>query len=935
MDTSPAGVPTLRTPGSPQPTEEGDLVGRARELDAVYGFLDEAAARGGALVLCGETGVGRTALLDAAEGRARRGGATVLRSGGAAARADRALGALAEILRPIRHELHRLDHPRRSALDEAIGVTGGPPPGRLQVCIATLAVLRAVGRDSGLVLVVDDLQDIDPDSAATLAFVGRRLAGSRVALLAAVDLAGSTAPPAGLAQLQIAPLAAADSARLVRNSFPGVPAHLVDAVVAEGAGNPLALRELAADAARAERSAAAPGPHLQERFAVRIRPLPAATRRALLLAALGGDDVVAVLTASPHVADLLEPAERAGLVEVDGSSGAVRFRHPLVRSTVRRLATPGERREVHRVLARHLVDRPERRLRHLADAAVAPDERLARLAQRTAWHVLRRGDAVAAVSLLTRAASLGRGRRSRGGRLAAAAYVAAHGTGDLSSAPLLLAAARRADPGHGSPYTPITQAYCLLHGEGEVGDAHRLLVSALAGRRDLDRPDPAVVAGLHALVDVAAWAGRPDLWASVRESAGDPGVSRSTGLHLRAAVLADPAGVSREAAASLDEEIRRLGTEPDPIRITRVAALGLALDRVAECREPLRRVLDDARTGRSLAAATTASALLCAGDVATGRWDEAGELGHRGIELCEQHGHRPAAASLRLSQALMAAARGDEVRTRTLVDAIAAWAAPRGVRTVVDEGRRVLALAALGRGDVEDAYRHAGAVTAPGRLATSSTAALRVSMDLVEAAVRLGRPEEARRHVQAMRDAPVHAVSARFAMLTAASEALVAEPDLAEASFQEALAAPGAERWPFDQARIQLAYGRHLRLQRRAAPSRVFLAAALDTFQRLEALPWAAQAQHGLRATGVTIGRPVEPGAAADLTPDERAAASLAAAGLTNKQIARRLMVSHHTVAARLYQAFPKLGVGSRAALRLAMLDLDRETAGQLASDAS
>ena len=371
-------------------------------------------------------------------------------------------------------------------------------------------------------LVVDDLQDIDPDSATTLAFVGRRLAGSRVGLLAAVDPGGSTAPPAGLAQLQIAPLAAADSARLVRNSFPGLPAHLVDEVVAEGAGNPLALRELAAAAARAERSVAAPGPHLQERFALRIRPLPAATRRALLLAALGGDDAVAVLTASPHVADLLEPAERAGLVEVDWSSGTVHFRHPLVRSTVRRLATPGERREAHRVLARHLVDRPERRLRHLADAAVAPDERLARLAQRTAWHVLRRGDAVAAVSLLTRAASLGRGRRSRGRRLAAAAYVAVHGTGDLSSAPLLLAAARRADPDHGSPYAAITQAYCLLHGEGEVGDAHRLLVSALAGRRDLDRPDPAVVAGLHALVDVAAWAGRPDLWVSVRESAATP-----------------------------------------------------------------------------------------------------------------------------------------------------------------------------------------------------------------------------------------------------------------------------------------------------------------------------------------------------------------------------------------------------------------------------
>ena len=238
------------------------------------------------------------------------------------------------------------------------------------------------------------------------------------------------------------------------------------------------------------------------------------------------------------------------------------------------------------------------------------------------------------------------------------------------------------------------------------------------------------------------------------------------------------------------------------------------------------------------------------------------------------------------------------------------------------EGHRVLALAALGRGDAEGAYRHAAAVTPPGQLVASSTAALQVSPDLVEAAVRLGRREEARRHVQAMRDVPVRAVSTRFAMLTAAAAALVAEPDEAAALFAEALAAPDAERWPFDQARIQLAYGEHLRRQRRAGPARAFLDAALDTFERLGALPWAAQARHGLRATGVTLG-PVEQGAAAALTPDERAAAVLAATGLTNKQIARQLMVSHHTVAARLYQAFPKLGVGSRAALRNAMLVLD------------
>ena len=393
----------------------------------------------------------------------------------------------------------------------------------------------------------------------------------------------------------------------------------------------------------------------------------------------------------------------------------------------------------------------------------------------------------------------------------------------------------------------------------------------------------------------------------------------------------DPAGMSWRAVASVDEAIRGLVHEPDPVRIARVAETGLALDRVAECREPLRRAVGAGRAVRAgRDAAMTAFGLLCDGDVASGRWDEAGRLAEEGLALCGP-GHPLAGASLRLAQAFVAAAHGDEVRTRALVDAAVGRAAPRGVRSLVDEGQRVLAVAALGRGDAEGAYRHAIAVTPPGRVGAPGSAARRVSTDLVEAAVRVGRGEEARRHVQAMTDAPGHTVSPRFAMLTAASAALVAEPGAAAALFEEALASPDADRWPFDLARIQLLHGEHLRRQRRAGPSRVVLGAALDTFQRLGARPWAAQARHGLRASGLTIGHSVAPDAAV-LTPDERAVAALAATGLTNKEIARRLMVSHHTVAARLYQVFPKLGVGSRAALRDAMLALDGTRAGGPAS---
>jgi DNA-binding CsgD family transcriptional regulator len=803
----------------------------------------------------------------------------------------------------------------------------GPSRGRAERQFAELTLLRELGREGPVLLVVDDLQDLDREDGRTLAFVARRLTGSRVGLLASVTSRDGLAEPAGLPLLHVPPLGTVDAARLVRDRFSRLPAHRVRQVVAGAAGNPLALCELAVAATRtgpaAEDSAGrSPTTPALGRFAARVQALPTRTQEALLVAALQADLGAGAFSVSKGALDALGVAERDGLVDVDGRSGAVRFRHPLVREVVCRLATPAERRAAHQAIARRLAGSPERQLWHLTAGADRADEALAGLAQREAWQLLGRGDATAAASLLARSAELGRQGAPRGRRLAGAAYLAALGTGELSPSAALVPPARPAQRDDGSLHAVMPKAYRLFHGDGEAAVAHQLLVGSLAGRQDNGRPEPTVVEGLSMLVDIAACAGRAELWASVRTSAG-PRAGESMAISLRVAVLADPARVSQQEAAPLDDAIRKLVDEPDPFRITRVAAAGLALDRVVECREPLRRALAGGMGDKAVAAAMTAYNVLCSGDVATGRWDEADEFAVEGIELCQLHGHRLPAAQLRLAQALLAAARGDEDRCHSLVDEVVDWAAPRGLRALHDEGRRALALAALGRGDAESAYRHATAVTPAGRLAGCSTAALRVSMDLVEAAVRLGRRAEARRHAQAMRDAPVRSVSPRFAMLAAASTGLTAEPDTASAWFEEALSVPDSDRWPFDRARVELAYGEHLRSQRRLVPSRVLLGAALDTFVRLGARPWAARARSELRATGVTIGGPAVPGVTAELTPEERTIAGLAAAGLTNKQIARRLMMSHSTVAARLYQVFPKLGVGSRAALSNAMLALD------------
>ena len=931
----------VRDGASSPPAQDTALVGRGPELAAVDGLLGEVDARGGALVLWGEPGVGRTALLDAAVDRAHRRGVRVLRGEAGGARGHGVPAGAAGVLGLISRGAGRVDGRPPHRGPGVLRSSEHPSADRLTRLSATLGLLRDAGRQGPLLLVVDDLQDLPGEDVRTLAFVARRLGGSRVGLLASVVPRDGVVEPAGLPSVHVPPLGDTDATRLVRARFRDLPVHRVRLVVARGAGNPLALCELGAAAARtgpvpggrgrasaADRAPApgraggSAGSREQHRLATRVRALPARTREALLVAALGDDLGASALPASAGARGALAAAEQEGLVDVDRWSGDVRFRHPLLPAVVCRLATPAESRAAQRAIVRLSVGEPPRQPLQVTAGADGPDEQLAGLAHQEAWRLLRRGDATAAASLSTRSADQSRPGGLRNRRLADAAYLAALGTGELTTTSVPVPA----EQDDGSLHTAMPRALRLLHGAGEAAAAHRLLVTALAGRRSVGRLEPASIEGLDLLVDTAACVGRPDVWASVRacidrRAGGPPAVGP------RVAVLADPARVSQEQADRLDDAIRELVDEPDPLRITRVAGAGLVLDRVVECREPLRRALDGARRGSAVTAAMAAYGLLCSGDVATGRWEEAGELAVEGIELCERYGHRLPAARLRLGQALAAAASGDEVHARSLVGAVVSWAAPRGLQALLDEGRRVLALDALGRGDAGSAFEHASAVTPVGLLKGASAAALGVSMDLVEAAVRLGRVEEAGRHAQAMRDAPARTLSPRLAMLTAASAALTSEPATAASWFDEALAVPGSDRWPFDRARVRLAYGEHLRGRRRPGPARVHLGAALDTFVQLGAQPWTARARSGLRATGVTIGGPVVPGPAVRLTPEERTVAGLAAAGLTNKQIARRLMVSHSTVAARLCQVFPKLGVGSRAALGTAMEALEDRAA--------
>jgi DNA-binding NarL/FixJ family response regulator len=232
-------------------------------------------------------------------------------------------------------------------------------------------------------------------------------------------------------------------------------------------------------------------------------------------------------------------------------------------------------------------------------------------------------------------------------------------------------------------------------------------------------------------------------------------------------------------------------------------------------------------------------------------------------------------------------------------------------------GLHLRTLADQADGDFADGYRHAAAISPAGVIASHVPHALWTLLDLTESAARSGRQAEAAAHVAAARRERVAALSPRLALVVAGAEGM-ASTGGDFAAFEEALAVPGGARWPFDVARIRLAYGERLRRAKATTKAREQLAAALETFERLGAAPWAARARSEMRATGPSVG-PSDPAAVAALTPQQREIATFAAAGLTNKQIGERLFLSPRTVGTHLYQVFPKLGITSRAALRDAL----------------
>ncbi|MEU6290919.1 AAA family ATPase [Streptomyces sp. NPDC046988] len=909
------------------------LVGREEDLAFIHSFLTDSQIHGAALLLRGEAGVGKTAILDAVAAGASHQGIRVLRANGVQFEADIGYAGLNQLLLPLFDEFGGLDAVHREALRVAVGIGSGPVPDRLLTSTAVLLLLRTISARTPLLIVVDDLPWLDRATNAVLGFVARRLVGSRIGFLAASrEGADSFFESSGLTEYRLEPLSDTSSAELLALAHPDVSPAVGRRITSEARGNPLALVELPRALSAEQRTTLAAIPsalplseRLQALFASRVAGLSDRCRELLLIAALEGTGDLASIEAAgagrASVDDLV-PAEQERLVTISADNRRLSFRHPLIGSAVVEPATAAERRRAHEALAEVLENQPERRAWHLGEAAVGPDETVAALLEEAARRRLRRGDALGAVAALTRAAGLSPAPADERRRLAEAAYVGVDSGGELEDASRLLARLAHPETGEKSLHAAAASAFLLINRDGDVDTAYRLLVGAIeSGEHGWDAADAALVEALHLLVLLCWYGGEPHLWQPLLSFLDRLTPRTPDLLWVIVRTFADPARTGREALPRLARLTATVGD--DPTRVIRVGTASVFADRLGDFRWATRRVVEQGRAGTAPVRRHLGALMHLGLDYFhLGRWEDAADLADEGLALCENHDYAFFAWYFQYIRAAVAAVRGDAETSDTLTEEIVRWATPRGAFGARFFAVHARALTALGRGDYQTAYRHACTLNEPGTVAPYLPIAMWGALDLVEAAVRTGREEEAAAHAAAMRDSAMAALSPRLELSVLAAEALTTPGEESVALFERALALPGPERWPFDAARVRLLHGERLRRLRATSEAREQLAQALKGFQQLGARPWVTRTAAELRASGQSAPAAARPRAAA-LTAQELQIAALAATGLTNKQIAERLFLSHRTIGTHLYQIYPKLGITSRAALRDALSALE------------
>jgi ATP/maltotriose-dependent transcriptional regulator MalT len=910
------------------------LYGRDVERDRIGALLDAArASRSGALVLRGEAGIGKTALLEDARDRATD--MRVLSARGVEAESELAFAALQQLIRPALGHLDQLPAPQATALRAALGLAEGAGEERFLVFAACLSLLSELAERRPVLCLVDDAHWLDEASADALRFVARRLDAEGIVMLFAVrDGERQGFESHGLPSHEVAGLDAESAALLLArgagvDAAPAVRDRLLD----QTRGNALALVELPSVLSADQLAGSEPLPEalpmtrqLEAVFLERAGRLPADVQQLLLIAAADDSEDLGVVTRVATLLGLsptaLDQAEEADLVFIHGRR--LTFRHPLVRSAVYGAATTSERRSVHQALAAVLADdeqQADRRVWHLASAALEHDEDVLRALDEAAARAEQRNGHGAAAKALERAAELTPDLGQRGARLVRAARNLSLAGRDEEA----VLCAKRADPLVEDPQLRANLAEVrglAAVRSGRPADVVDVLVEAAEAITSID---PAKAIDLLLDASVAVWQGGDlsfYLDVAARGAAVDvPAEDETT------AVLADSlAGFAAllegdaEKGVHLLGEARAWGERADaPRHILWASFAALWLGDATRFAALVDRAASVARDRGELGTLSEALGIRSVGLAVDQRYDEVSVVASEAVALAQELGAENLELLPRAALAIVSAVRGDDEHARNEAEAVFARATANGLPLRASTAVYALAIADMGRARWNDAVDRLGSLLG-GESGTLDPFAAATVPDLIEAALRAGRLEEARTALPLFEARAGYSGEPALQPRLAVCRALLAGSDgEATGHYEEAVRLGAQAARPLDLARIQLLFGEHLRRMRRRSDARLFLRAALEGFERLGAEPWAERARVELRASGETA-RKRDPSTVSQLTPQELQVARFVSEGLSNKEVAAQLFLSPRTIDAHLRNVFAKLGVTSRTQLaRLAL----------------
>ena len=890
------------------------LIGRDPERALISGLLDGANAHGVVLVIRGTPGIGKSALLEWAAATAGD-GFQVLRAAGTAAEFGFPFAALHQIVRPVLSHSIRLPRHRREALDVAFGKESDSPPDLFSVAMAALDLIAEAAARKPVLLLADDVHRMDPSSQQALAFVARRISSDRIVLLATHrdGEEGSLADPA-FASIDLAPLDPASAAEIVDRAANVLDTRTRTLILEVASGNPLALLELprtvtAADATDTDRLPLTR--RLDRSFAARIGDLDATTRTALNLAALNdSDDVAEIIAATGLLAGtatpaVLDPATSAGLISVEGT--AVRFEHPLIRSSIYQRLSPATQQAGHNALARVLHGSPERALWHWAAAALHPDSALAAGLEQSADRALQRGATSNAVYALERSAQLSvesHDRRRRIFRAAALGYAA-----DSTAQADRLRSTYRALIGDDADRLRYEWLY-ELSGTDRGGEQRVSVLVELADQAHAVDDDNLAVQFLRAAAE-RCWNFCPDrpVGKTVIAAADRLAVADAP---ARATLLAY--GAPLESADDVLEIIASVKASDRGATTTYQLGHAAACVGAFDVSETLlTQAVDTLRSEGRLHTLGTALVLLSWSTLRLGRWSTAVSAAEEGGRLCAETDQPFWHACALAAHAAVAAQRGDFATANDLIQVAEQVASAHHFAAADAVILIARATMASGQGQYERAFAHLARLHDPSDSAHHPVHGLWSLASLAEAAAMCGETDAARRILAALRpDVRVIRSPAGQVNLTYAGAVLASENDI-ETRLREAIRSDMGT-WPIERNRLLLTYGIWLRRHRRARESRDYLREARDGFERLGARPWAERAREELRAAGERSNLPVADAWDA-LSPQEIQIASMVIQGLTNREVGERLFISHRTVGSHLYRMFPKLGISSRSEL--------------------